>query len=475
MSHFWGLDDLLSHLSAERHAARESRREIKNIRIEAVPVAGFDSPDLRLLVDNELPEGLSFTHWSFGQLSAVSEAPASYLRRLPADITSTNLNHGLRRDGLPDTLQFLANGETRQLRSITRDYTRFWNDDLVSALGPALDRGWRVPPARPATDDPRARAATDDDILTNQADFGLSVKVGDMIAPAGVYCGDRDLFVFLVQPDRIIDDGNQGLMRGVFLWNSEVGAGSFKVRSFLLENVCGNHIVWGASDIQETRFRHRGNRILTASREMTAQLRDYADASAIVEEDMIRKSRAFVLGKDRDETVERVQGIKSIGVTRAEIEEAYQSAVHWESVAKSPPTTAWGFVHGLTRLSQREQYGDQRNRMDRAGGKLLALAAGNRSLLLTSRSGSPTTGLPIFSSRRPTKSRTHLGVRLAEVVFTPRIPATDSRSSGDTNGVYRGDRRAQGHSLGHLSRRSQGVDRGLAEEPQPKRSGATRR
>jgi hypothetical protein len=29
------------------------------------------------------------------------------------------------------------------------------------------------------------------DILSNQGNFGLSVKVGDMIAPAGVYAGDR--------------------------------------------------------------------------------------------------------------------------------------------------------------------------------------------------------------------------------------------------------------------------------------------
>jgi hypothetical protein len=295
---FWGLDDLLAHLSAERQAARESRGAIKRFRIEAVPVTGYDSPDLRLVGD-ESPEGLSFTHWSFGQLCSVADAPASYLRRLPADLAATNLNHGLRRDGLPDTLQFLANDETRQLRSITRDYTRFWNEDLVSALGPTLDRGWRVPPARPATDDPRARPATDADILPNQGDFGLSVKVGDMIGPAGVYCGDRDLFVFLVQPDRVIDDGNQGPMRGVFLWNSEVGAGSFKIRSFLLENVCGNHIVWGASDVQEIRGRLRGNRILTASREMTAQIRGYAEASSTVEENMIRESRAFFLGKDR--------------------------------------------------------------------------------------------------------------------------------------------------------------------------------
>ena len=189
---------------------------------------------------------------------------------------------------------------------------------------------------------------------------------------------EDDLFVFLVHTERVIDDGNSGMMRGVFLWNSEVGAGSFKVRTFYLENVCGNHIVWGASGVREVRLRHRGDRILTADREMVAQLRDYADTPAGVDEGMIRRARLHVLGDDREKTIDRVGGIRSLGLTRKEIEGAYESAIRWEHAAKSPPTTAWGIVHGLTRLSQGERHADQRNRMDRAGGKILALATSGR-------------------------------------------------------------------------------------------------
>jgi Domain of unknown function (DUF932) len=373
---FWSLADLLAHSREDRLASRESRTPIGDIRAEAVHVAGYDSPDLRLVTGDG--DALSLSHWSFGQLCSAADAPANYLRRLPADLAATNINNGLRRAGTGGKLQFLANVEAGQVRSITRDYSRLWNDDLISALTPALDLGWRVPPARPAVDDPRARPATEADILPNQGAFGLSVNLGDMIAPAGVYAGDRDMFVFLVHPERIIDDGNKGLMRGIFLWNSEVGAGSFKVRTFHLENVCGNHICWGASHVREVKVRHRGDRILTADREMVAQLREYADAPASVDEDMIRQARIFILGDDREKSIERVVGIKSLGLTRKEIEGAYDSAIRWESVAKSAPTTAWGLVHGLTRLSQHEKHADERNRMDRAGGKVLALAGGGR-------------------------------------------------------------------------------------------------
>src|SRR5262249_2490168 len=157
--------------------------------------------------------------------------------------------------------------------------------------------------------------------------------------------GDRDLFVFLVHPERIIDDGNKGLMRGDFLWNFEVGAGAFKVRTFYLENVCGNHIVWGASEVREIKVRHRGDRILSANREMADPLRSYADAHASVEEEMIRSSRHYSLRENREGTIKTVHGIKSIGVTLAEIEAAYESAERWEAVAKAALTTAWGFVH----------------------------------------------------------------------------------------------------------------------------------
>jgi hypothetical protein len=92
---FWGLDDLLAYSRGERHASRESRTLIKDLRAEAVPVAGYDSPDLRLVSGDG--DALNMTHWSFGQICAAADAPASYLRRLPADLAATNINHGLRR------------------------------------------------------------------------------------------------------------------------------------------------------------------------------------------------------------------------------------------------------------------------------------------------------------------------------------------------------------------------------------------
>ena len=41
------------------------------------------------------PELVPPTHWSFSQLASLVEAPATYLRRLPALLAGINLQYGL--------------------------------------------------------------------------------------------------------------------------------------------------------------------------------------------------------------------------------------------------------------------------------------------------------------------------------------------------------------------------------------------
>ena len=217
-----------------------------------------------------------------------------------------------------------------------------------------------VPPARPAKDDPRARKATQADILPNQGDFGLSVRIGDLIAPAGVYAGDRDMFVFLVNPDRIIDDGGKGLMRGVFVWNSEVGAGAFKVRTFLMENCCSNHICWNTSAVKDLRIIHRKGSIGAFGHKMTVQLRDYTEMSTSSEQNMVKAARQYEIAPDQEAVVNRLYDIKSLALTRDDLANGWDYAVKYEDAARSAPTTAWGFVHGLTRYSQQSPYADAR-------------------------------------------------------------------------------------------------------------------
>src|SRR5438128_6919209 len=160
------------------------------------------------------------THFAFGQLAARAEAPASYLRTLPATLACQNLNHGLKSKADPNAEAKLLLHENGGyfIRAVTSGkYTRIWNSEVAERLLGLESDGWRVPPARPLhtfTSDllkPAAyRYATKAD-----AALSLTVREGDPIGPSGLYASNEDMFAFMIHPERVIRDGSPGgLMRG---------------------------------------------------------------------------------------------------------------------------------------------------------------------------------------------------------------------------------------------------------------------
>jgi hypothetical protein len=141
--------------------------------------------------------------------------------------------------------------------------------------------------------------------------------------------------------------------------------------------VCGNHIVWNATGVHEIRVRHIGQGTLgRVARQFSAELRRYLDASP-EEERGIVAARRMVLGSTKDEVLAALgKYIKahSIPLPKTTLSAAYDVAVDHSDWYGSP-NTVWGSVAGLTQLSQAGEYADDRNAMDRAAGKLLAMAA----------------------------------------------------------------------------------------------------
>lgn len=365
---FWNITELYNAVRHEKQTAEERLSPFHSLK-----ACGENGEVVIRRATGSRP--IQLTNWAFNQLSIKSGAPAGYLQKLPAELAAQNLNHGIHSCD-NDTVNLLLHKEDGGfIRSLnTEKYSRIWNVDILQKLQPACDAGWMTPPARPAgIDDERTKIATASDILPGQENFGLSVRVGDKIAPAGVYCGDRDMFIFMVNPKRLIDDGVKGLMRGFFLQNSEVGAQAFKIRSFYLQNVCGNHIVWGVSNISELKIVHKGRANARFGSEMQMRLRRYADETTVIEEKMIRLARHHELGKNRGEALGFLYNKKqSLGIpSNRVIDNSFALAEKYEHEAKSAPTTVWGFVNGLTRYSQNCPNADERNDLDSAGGKLL--------------------------------------------------------------------------------------------------------
>lgn len=366
---FSTLQELHDAVSGYRATAREATVPFNTLRTEA--------RDGEVLLVGKANTPARLTNWSFGQIATAIGAPASYMRTLPATLAAQNLNYGLSKtdDRTDRQLLMHANGDLLA-RSITSEkYTRIWNSDITQRLLRLPDQGWQVPPARPARPGQKGtRKATAEDVLKDQG-FALSIKVGDDIAPAGLFASDHDLFVLMVnETKRISEPGNpEGLARGFFVSNSEVGAASFVMTRFLYRHVCGNLIIWDAKNVSEVRIKHIGMADDRAFAQIHGELVKYANDSASDDEARIRSAANFIIGATKDEVLDRLFAVKSLGISRKTLGAAYDLTVQHESSVVNP-NSAWGIVQGLTRVSQDTPFADERMAADRAAGRILTMA-----------------------------------------------------------------------------------------------------
>ena len=364
---FWNLQDMLSACEGYRSEAREATINVKDLRVEA------QDGEIKLIGKASTPARL--THWSFGQLAGDAGAPAGYLRNLPATLAAQNLNYGLASQSEDREARLLvhSNGDLL-VRAITSDrYVRIWNSEALERLIDVLPDGWRVAPARPANGC-ETRIATDADCFN-----GTLVKPGDLIGPADLYASDHDMFAFLVNPERTVE----GLMRGIIVTNSEVGAACFSVTRFLFDHVCSNHIIWAAKDLQEVRIRHIGTADVKAMRQLSVELVAYANEGTDADHARIAAARSMVfanqdslaLGSAKDQTLEAVLSWASrakVIVPKKTLAAAYDVAAATPRYGN--PNTPWALANGLTEISQQSAFADERAKIDRVAGKILSMA-----------------------------------------------------------------------------------------------------
>lgn len=369
---FWNLSDMGKACLASKKGSQVSRVKVGDLRADAL-----------ITKDNELvlvgPSGnpAKLTHYAFSQLSGLVGAPAGYLRSLPTTLVADALNVGLKQqteaNRLDRDLLFHKNGALTLRACLSERYERVWDTDVCHYLEGLTEAGWKNPAGLyPGLAGVEKRAATEADILPGQ----ININVGSLISPAGLYASDHDMFAFLVSPDRVIGKGADTMMRGVFVRNSEVGDSSLVFTFFLMQAVCGNHIVWGAQGVHEVRVKHTGQLpFQRALRGFEAELRRYQDGAAD-EEKGILAAKKLVLGATKEEVLEalvKYTKTHSIPLGKKLLETGYDTAerhVDWYG----SPHTLWANVAGLTQASQVGGFQDGREGIDRAAGKLLSMA-----------------------------------------------------------------------------------------------------
>lgn len=178
------------------------------------------------------------------------------------------------------------------------------------------------------------------------------------------------MFLFVVDGNRDLDDPtdrtNAGLFRGFVLRNSDVGAAALTLDLFLFRIICGNHIIWGFQHVATFRRRHVGASI---QREWSTSLRSLhatLDADTASDRALILRASSQELGANRDAVIEAA--VRRLELSHKSANQAYGLAEQHEA----NPRSVWGYVQGLTRLSQSTPYQDERFTLDRAASRLLA-------------------------------------------------------------------------------------------------------
>lgn len=399
---YWGVCDALAAAELQESTFRTATIPSQGARIEA----GTNGATGTLaLTHPDLPNPLRLNNWSAGQICRAVGAPHAFLSTLAPTTAAAVLTERLTGDPVALANMIQAADKVRAaeltasgrvvlhyastgtgkglLRAITSEsFTPVPNSAILRGLERMLPQGWRTPPARPSAvraADPRIRPATSEDVCNfgSNSGGGLGIKVGDQIGPAGAYMSDRDLLVLLVNDRYPVDCGN-GQVSYPF---AIIGQGSVGNRSFwgqfgLLDFVCGNHILWGASVLGSFSCRHIGDADKRGLYSLGSAIRqaDRALPSANKLEQDIKTLKATILGKDGTEVCEAVQVLsarKRFAIGQRDTMEAYKIAER--EPRYGDPRSAWAVAQGLTELSQIKANGkeDERFDMDKAAGRLL--------------------------------------------------------------------------------------------------------
>lgn len=286
------------------------------------------------------------THYAFGQLATYAQAPANYLRKLPPELAAINLQWGLEKAPIRDEALILGQSNGHEaIRSLTStSYGRIWDRDVVEAVERVNPDGrWQVPAASYATSNPK-RATT-------------------------LYASDRDVFMFLVDPENPIEvPGEKSpLFRGFYVWNSEVGAATFGLTTFLYRYVCDNRIIWGATDVQELRIRHTGGAPERFAYEGQKYLQRYAEESTRQLVEPIQKAQAFEVPQAEKKGSGWESWLKDRGFTAAESRKAVDAAIAEEGQARS----LWDIIQGVSASARSIEHTDARVDLEARAGKLM--------------------------------------------------------------------------------------------------------
>jgi hypothetical protein len=319
-----GLPALLRRCREQKAASLDRWQLPKAIE----PVPAHDGVGLRLGAEGTF--GLN--DWSFTQLCKMAGVSKDTLNKLTPGTAAQALAETLP-VGKKPTQVLTEAGAVRSVHGT--NYSRLWNADLVEAVADAAG-GFGPPP----------RAYT---------------------GATGLYLGEQDVFAFLVDPDGWCEVDGEAFAPGFFVWNSEVGRRSVGIQTFWFQAVCQNHIVWDATEIEESVWTHTAkvDEAVPTIKALVAQLARKRDERKDTFVRVLKRAAEAVLGADADEVL-KVLGRHGIpaGLGRMACEQCHRQGKRF---------TIFALVDALTQLNREVRFAGDRTDADVRAASLLKL------------------------------------------------------------------------------------------------------
>lgn len=274
----------------------------------------------------------ALTDWSFSQLCRLSGISKDTVNRLQPDTARLAFRDTLPHGDKPIQLLTTSNS-VRSVHGVS--YTRLWNAELLETIRDV------APEFQPP-----------------QTAFN---------GATGLYCGEQDMFCFLIDPTGWVEIGGEAFAPGFFVWNSEVGRRSLGLQTFWFQRVCQNHIVWDAVEVIDFSRKHTANvrdGLLEIRRHIEALVKK-RNARRDTFAGALEKAMHTRLGSDADEVM---KALTKQAIPQNFIKEAMAIA------ETQGGFTIFALVDALTRLTQRVTYAADRTEIDAKVAGLLSLA-----------------------------------------------------------------------------------------------------
>jgi hypothetical protein len=353
---FASVDALLRETLLDKAYSRGIPVKLSNLMVQPALIADDESWKIHV-VDEKTGTICDPTNWSFGQLCHLVGAHPSYLQTLPASLVTQCLSYGILRE---------SRIKDKDLELFVRDMTND-EDEVESRTLRAVTGGFY--------------GRLHDAVVVNAAMDVLEAADGKFEAPLdwtkekrSLFRSDRDLHMLFVDGGSIVDEGYdlhsrlRQQHRGWLMWNSDVGAGSFKLATFLFDYVCGNFMIHGIDNVKLTKIRHTINAPQRFVKELLPEIMAYVEASPVSVQEAIKKARNLMLPKDSRTFTEYFQHRK---FTKLEIERATELADKEEG----DHATLWQMINGFTAYARSFKQADKATDLSTRAGRLLERVA----------------------------------------------------------------------------------------------------